>query len=122
MTDRSTNNRADCLSAQTAVDIASKLDPSGTKRLVINTRYQGLVFSMAGRAGKARWVDRWQHHGWLNSKRELVANHDVFKTLVAAEKHRARVTWNFVDKCKSPEWMLGLHQEAERLARRYLSE
>ncbi|OWY96811.1 Ribonuclease [Phytophthora megakarya] len=124
--DHPTPNRAICFAAKEALVIANILDPSGKKKLIINTRYQGLVHSMASHRGKARWVDRWQQNQWRKTNGQRVVNRDVIQVLVAAEMYRSQTMWHFIDKHNTPEWMMKLHQqtheEAKRMARRFLEE
>ena len=38
------------------------------------------------------WIGRWQKNGWKNSKKEDVANQDLWKTLLALmDKNRVRI-------------------------------
>ncbi|KAG3009673.1 hypothetical protein PC121_g7615 [Phytophthora cactorum] len=114
-----TNNRADCLAAQQAIEIADELDPKRSRPLVIYSRYQGLVHAMADHDGKPRWIDTWEKNGWKTAKNP-VEHQEIYEAFLKAEKHRT-ISWCFLDKKKDParlmELHLQVHNEAEKLAR-----
>ncbi len=43
-----------------------------------------------------RWWVKWEANGWLNSKREIVANQDLWRPLVAEVRKRGDVTFTWV--------------------------
>ncbi|KAE9280563.1 hypothetical protein PF008_g28105 [Phytophthora fragariae] len=117
---RMTNNRADCLAAEEATKIANKLDPERHRRLVIYTRFQGLVFAMAEHNGESRWINRWRRNGGKRSNGNAVVNWDIYKALLEAEAKRT-ISWHFLDSEEDPRCLMRIHEqthdEAESVAR-----
>ncbi|KAG3114886.1 hypothetical protein PI124_g9944 [Phytophthora idaei] len=115
-----TNNRADCLAAQQAIEIADELDPKRSRPLVIYSRYQGLVYAMADRDGKPRWIDTWKKNHWRTADKNPVQHQEIYEACLKAKEHRT-ISWCFLDKMKDParlmELHLQVHNEAEKLAR-----
>ncbi|WP_029916224.1 ribonuclease HI [Pelobacter seleniigenes] len=101
-----TNNRMELLGAITGLEALKR-----PCRVRLTTDSQYLV------KGMTEWIDGWQKKGWKNSKKEDVANRDLWERLLAlAEKHQ-------IDWC----WVKGHagHPENERcdeLARLAISE
>ncbi|KAG7392137.1 Centrosomal protein of 41 kDa [Phytophthora boehmeriae] len=104
-----TNNRADCLAALEATEIANSFDPNGRKNLIIYTRYEGLVLSMDNRNGKTRWIDKWQQNGWKTIFGEFVANRDAFEALIEAERKHSQIFWRHLKAERDPMWKIKLH-------------
>ena len=101
-----TNNRMELLGAISGLEALNR-----PCRVRLTTDSQYLV------KGMTEWIDGWQRKGWKNSKKEEVANRDLWeRLLVLAEKHQ-------IDWC----WVKGHagHPENERcdeLARLAISE
>ena len=101
-----TNNRMELLGAISGLEALKR-----PCRVRLTTDSQYLV------KGMTEWIDGWQRKGWKNSKKEEVANRDLWeRLLVLAEKHQ-------IDWC----WVKGHagHPENERcdeLARLAISE
>ena len=101
-----TNNRMELLGAISGLEALKR-----PCRVRLTTDSQYLV------KGMTEWIDGWQRKGWKNSKKEDVANRDLWeRLLVLAEKHQ-------IDWC----WVKGHagHPENERcdeLARLAISE
>ncbi len=101
-----TNNRMELLGAISGLEALKR-----PCRVRLTTDSQYLV------KGMTEWIDGWQKKGWKNSKKEEVANRDLWeRLLVLAEKHQ-------IDWC----WVKGHagHPENERcdeLARLAISE
>lgn len=80
---RTTNQRMEIMAALRALEA---LD--GPVVVVSDSTYVVNCF-------KARWWVRWEANGWRNSKREEVANQDLWRPLVAEVRRRGdvRFTW-----------------------------
>jgi len=90
-----TNNRMEMLGAIIGLESLSR-----PCRVRLTTDSQYLV------KGMTEWIDGWQRKGWKNSKKEEVANRDLWeRLLVQAAKHQ-------IDWC----WVKGHagHEENER--------
>lgn len=68
-------------------------------------------------AFQQKWIDNWQKNGWKNSKKEAVANQDLWQELIAlTEKNRVRL-----EKVKGhagDEW----NERCDQLARQGVKE
>lgn len=52
-----------------------------------------------------RWYDKWRTGGWLNSKKELVANQDIWIFLLSAlELRTGTTTWTHVKGHNGDRW------------------
>ena len=78
-----TNNRMELLGAIVGLEALTR---PCTVRLTTDSQY--LV------KGMTEWVDGWQRKGWKNSKKEEVANRDLWERLLAvASKHQIEWVW-----------------------------
>ncbi len=78
-----TNNRMELLGAISGLEA---LNRPCSVRLVTDSQY--LV------KGMTEWITGWQKKNWKNSKKEEVANRDLWeRLLVLAEKHDIEWTW-----------------------------
>lgn len=68
-------------------------------------------------AFRAGWLDRWQANGWKNSKKEPVANQDLWKELLALVA-KNRVTMNKVKGHAGDE----LNERCDELARQAIKD
>lgn len=78
-----TNNRMELLGAIVGLEALTR---PCTVRLTTDSQY--LV------KGITEWVKNWQRKGWKNSKKEEVANRDLWERLLAAvAKHQVEWVW-----------------------------
>ena len=78
-----TNNRMEMLGAIAGLEA---LKPPCQVRLISDSQY--LV------KGMTEWIDGWQRKGWKNSKKEEVANRDLWERLLElAKKHQVEWVW-----------------------------
>jgi ribonuclease HI len=78
-----TNNRMEMLGAIAGLEA---LTQPCQVRLISDSQY--LV------KGMTEWIDGWQRKGWKNSKKEEVANRDLWeRLLVQAKKHQVEWVW-----------------------------
>lgn len=78
-----TNNRMELLGAIVGLEALKR--PCGV-RLTTDSQY--LV------KGMTEWVEGWQRKGWKNSKKEDVANRDLWERLLAvSDKHQIEWVW-----------------------------
>ncbi len=78
-----TNNRMEMLGAIAGLEA---LTQSCTVRLISDSQY--LV------RGMTEWIDGWQRKGWKNSKKEEVANRDLWERLLdLSKKHQIDWVW-----------------------------
>jgi ribonuclease HI len=68
-------------------------------------------------AFQRKWIEKWQHNGWLNVKKQPVDNQDLWKRLVAlTEKHQVR--WIKVEGHSDDE----LNNRCDYLAKQAIKE
>lgn len=79
-----TNNRMEMTAAIEALSLLTR--PCD---IVITTDSQYLV------KGMTEWIEGWQRKGWQNSKKETVANKDLWERLLIVTKSHS-VTWKWV--------------------------
>ncbi len=78
-----TNNRMEMLGAIAGLEALNQ-----PCRVILTTDSQYLV------KGMTEWIAGWQKKGWKNSKKEEVANRDLWERLLAlAEKHQIEWVW-----------------------------
>ena len=58
------------------------------------------------------WWEKWLRKGWLNSKKEPVANRDIWEPLVELVQERGNVDFRWVKGHSGDQW----NDEADRLA------
>ena len=58
------------------------------------------------------WWEKWLRKGWVNAKREPVANRDLWEPLVEAVRERGNVNFRWVKGHSGDRW----NDEADRLA------
>lgn len=68
-------------------------------------------------AFKQDWISNWQRNGWKNSKKEAVANQDLWKELISLMQLN-RVTINKVKGHAGDEW----NERCDELARKGAKE
>ena len=68
-------------------------------------------------AFKQKWLDKWQNNGWMNSKKEAVANQDLWKELLVLTRrnhvHLEKVKGHSGDK---------YNERCDELARQAIKE
>ncbi len=78
-----TNNRMEMLGAIAGLEALKR-----PCRVCLTTDSQYLV------KGMTEWIENWQRKGWKNSKKEEVANRDLWERLLGlAEKHQIDWIW-----------------------------
>lgn len=78
-----TNNRMEMLGAISGLEALKQ-----PCRVTLTTDSQYLV------KGMTEWIDGWQRKGWKNSKKEEVANRDLWERLLElAKKHQIDWVW-----------------------------
>lgn len=68
-------------------------------------------------AFQQKWIDNWQKNGWQNSKKEAVANQDLWKELISLMK-KNRVQLKKVKGHAGDEW----NERCDQLARQGIKE
>jgi len=68
-------------------------------------------------AFQQKWIENWQRNGWKNSKKEDVANQDLWKELIALTR-KNRVQINKVKGHAGDEW----NERCDQLARQGVTE
>lgn len=81
---RTTNQRMEVMAALRALEALA-----GPVEVVSDSTYVVNCF-------KQRWWVKWEANGWLNSKREQVANQDLWRPLVTAVGRRGDVSFRWV--------------------------
>lgn len=83
-----TNNKCEMLAAIHGLEEFEKMNLSGVSQLEIvsDSAYMVNGFNLD-------WISMWNANGWLNSKKEKVANKDLWETLIYyREKHSVMFT------------------------------
>ncbi len=68
-------------------------------------------------AFQQNWIQNWQRNGWKNSKKEPVANQDLWKELIALME-KNHIIWHKVKGHAGHEW----NERCDELARRGIKE
>lgn len=98
--DHTTNQRMEIVAATEAL-----LAVSGPVRVMSDSTYVVNCFNQ-------RWYEGWQKRGWRNSKKEEVANQDLWRPLIDHVLARGDVTWQWVKGHSGDRW----NDVADRLA------
>ncbi|OWY96974.1 hypothetical protein PHMEG_00032611 [Phytophthora megakarya] len=88
--ERTTNNRAECLAALTALSYANARDPSQSIVLYIYSDSKVLIDSMT------KWIYDWQDNGWLTVWGTSVRNRDILELMLELQGPRP-VVWQHVE-------------------------
>lgn len=106
-----TNNRAEFTALIQAFTTAMKMDPDGSKTLIVYTDSMLLINTVNN------WMGNWKKKGWKKSNGEQVLNLDLIKSLDAMKSRRSLILNHVKAHTGKKDWVSVNNNKVDIMAR-----